>query len=211
MATGHNVRKGIILAGGEGTRLRPLTLAVSKQLLPVYDKPMIFYPLSVLMLAGIQDILIISTPRDLPLFERLLGSGKALGVRFSYAEQARPAGLTQAFQIGARFLDGNPAALILGDNIFYGGQLPEVLTALSKDTNLASIFAYHLKDPSHYGVVELDARRHALSIEEKPVRPKSAFAVPGLYFYPADVVEQAALVKPSPRGELEISDLNQST
>ncbi len=209
MNSAPNARKGIILAGGEGTRLRPVTLAISKQLLPVYDKPMIFYPLSILMLADIREILVISTPRDLPAFQRLLGSGENIGVRFSYAEQARPAGLAQAFAIGADFLAGSPAALVLGDNIFYGDHLPETLTKISETTEEATIFGYHVQNPTSYGVVELDASRRPVSIEEKPTHPKSSYAVPGLYFYPGDVVKQAARLKPSARGELEISDLNQ--
>jgi glucose-1-phosphate thymidylyltransferase len=208
MNSTQKARKGIILAGGEGTRLQPVTVAMSKQLLPVYDKPMIFYPLSVLMLAGIREILVISTPRDLPLFRRLLGTGEKIGVRFSYAEQARPAGLAQAFTIAADFLDGSPSALVLGDNIFYGDQLPETFTQISEVTEQATIFGYQVQNPGRYGVVELDASHRPISIEEKPKHPKSSYAVPGLYFYPADVVKQAARLKPSPRGELEISDLN---
>jgi len=208
MSADQTARKGILLAGGEGTRLKPITLAVSKQLLPVYDKPMIFYPLSVLMLADIREILIISTPRDLPLFERLLGSGKNLGVQFSYAEQARPAGLAQAFTIAADFLNGSPSALILGDNIFYGDHLPETLINLSRNVEEAMIFGYHVQNPGNYGVVELDSTGRAISIEEKPLHPKSSFAVPGLYFYPGDVVRQVAQLTPSARGELEITDLN---
>ena len=201
-------RKGIVLAGGHGTRLGPATSVISKQLLPVYDKPMIYYPLSVLMLAGIRDILIISTPRDLPLFERLLGTGKNIGVHFTYAEQAQPRGLAEAFTLGADFLQGSPAALILGDNIFYGDHLSDTLSGVSSHLEEATIFGYHVQNPRRYGVVELDANDHPVSIEEKPSQPKSAWAVPGLYFYPGDVVEQAARLRPSARGELEITDLN---
>jgi glucose-1-phosphate thymidylyltransferase len=201
-------RKGIVLAGGTGSRLHPLTLALSKHLLPVYDKPMIYYPISMLMLAGIRDILIISTPRDLPNFKKLLGTGETIGVRFSYAEQPSPDGLAQAFLIGADFLDGHPAALVLGDNIFHSANLTDTLMTISAQTEEATIFAYHVQNPESYGVIEFDAEGRAISIEEKPSRPKSSYAVPGLYFYPADVVSQARTLQPSARGELEITDLN---
>jgi glucose-1-phosphate thymidylyltransferase len=200
--------KGLILAGGRGTRLHPLTLAISKQLLPVYDKPMIHYPLSMLMLAGVREVMLISTPEDLPLFRRLLGDGRPWGMRFEYAEQDQPRGLADAFRIGRDFIGDEPSCLILGDNVFHGHRLAEQLAQASQLTDGALIFAYPVTDPERYGVVEFDADGRAIGLEEKPARPKSRYAVPGLYFYDAEVCRLAADLKPSPRGELEITDLN---
>ncbi len=203
-------RKGIVLAGGSGTRLFPLTIAVSKQLMPVYDKPMVYYPLSVLMLAGIREVLVISTPTDLPLFRKLLGDGANFGLKLSYAEQPSPDGLAQAFHIAgdAGFLKNEPAALVLGDNLFYGNDFSRSLEAAGMRTDGATIFGYHVADPKSYGVVEFAPDGRVLSLEEKPAQPKSNYAIPGIYFYDADVVHRARTLKPSKRGELEITDLN---
>ena len=209
--THKSVMKGIILAGGSGTRLYPITKTISKQLMPIYDKPMIYYPLSVLMLAGIQEVLIISTPEDLPKFEQLLGSGSDIGMKFTYKAQPSPDGIAQALILGKDFIGNENVCLILGDNIYYGHELPELLYRAIDNTsnNNATVFGYHVKDPERYGVIEFDDNGFAISLQEKPVKPKSSFAITGLYFYPNDVVKKVTKIKPSARGELEITDLNQ--